>query len=142
MRKIDKYEFWLMAYFGCCILGYIIFYLHLGSPAFVKGFMLIREHLFIIGLLLLLRLVVSSVLGNLFLWGIIAYKIELILYNIALLIVPEKYYNQLNTSYDVLIILILSIFIIVFVCTFFDKIVITINKLYSLIFKAFKNDRI
>jgi len=138
MRKLDKKEIVLFLYLTLVIARYILFYFHLTTGEFQKSFIFIVDHSFVIAILLFLRPFVDSVLANLLIFGIIIFKIELIAYNMALLIVPETHYNSLNCSYDVIMGLTLTIGIIVIVCRFFDKIVIGITKIihaFNVLFK-------
>lgn len=136
--KIDKYEtaFWL--YLALVIVSYVFFYLKIGSSEFQKSFTIIREHSFIILLLLWVRSKINTSLAGLLLWSILIYKFELIAYNIALIFASKEHhpkiskysqYDKLNISYDIVLILSSTILIAVLVSRYFDKICNTAIKI-------------
>jgi hypothetical protein len=129
MKKLDKKEIVLISYLALIIVRYVIFYFNIGAFEFQKSYAYVVEHSFIIAILLFLRPFVDSVLSNLLVIGIVVFKSELILYNILLLLVSKEGYNALNCSYDVVLLLSVTIGIIIIVCRFFDKIAIFVTKI-------------
>lgn len=101
---------------------------------FWEHFYYIREHGFIIGILLL-KDKSYSVFATLLMYGIIIYKLELILYNNVLLLIPENKAYTLNHSYDAMLIFTGSLFLIIFVCKFFDKICLILTRVTKWISK-------
>lgn len=132
-RKIDKYIVAFRVYLMLVIVSYVFFYLKIGTSEFQKSFSFIREHFAFILLLLWIRSKLESSDAALLLWGIIAYKGELILYNILLIFVPKKHEVVLNTSYDVVLCLTFTILATVLFCHYFDKIISLMIKTISLL---------
>jgi hypothetical protein len=76
----------------------------LNDSALWNSFYYIREHLFIIVLLLVIKSFLQTFFSKIIIWGIIVYKIELILFNVCLAFLNKDSYDQLCLSYDVAII--------------------------------------
>lgn len=125
MKKFDKVEISSLLFLIACVIPLTI---NIGKD-FGEHFYYIREHLFIIALLLFLRDTSLSSFSILLKYGIIIYKIELIIYNIILIPIPEEKEDIMNTSYDVAMILTGSIFLITFTCKYFDQICKISNKI-------------
>lgn len=135
MRKLNKYEIIFLSFFTFTVLGYNIFYCHWLSDEAQKSYSFIWNHLFVIALIIFGKSLYETVFTILLSYGIVIFKTELIIYNVALLLVDKENYSTLNTSYDIVLILTGTIFIVVFIAKFFDKICITFNKLLRWISK-------
>jgi hypothetical protein len=94
-----------------------------------NSFYFIREHSYIIILLLLLKDRFLSVFSTLLKYGIIVFKVEMIIYNIFLIFVTRKEAENYNNCYDIVLVLTASIFIVVFIAKFLDKILIIFHKI-------------
>lgn len=129
MRKLDKYELLFAIYFGLTIIRYCLVYSNLLGSEFNKSFTFIIEHSAMMWIAIFLYPYVDTLFTRLLIIGFVIFKAELVLYNIALLIVGKANYNSLNCSYDVVMALTLTIGVIVLGCRFFDKIVIFITKI-------------
>jgi hypothetical protein len=124
MRKLDKIETICLFYLMLVVLSYSV-----GTNSQLwNSFYFIREHSYIIVLLLFLKDKFLSVFSILLKWGIIVFKVEMIIYNIFLIFVTEKEAEKYNNCYDIVLILTASIFIVIFIAKFLDKILIIFNK--------------
>lgn len=123
MRKLYTIEMVLLIYLILCIIGFSG-----GDSNFWKSFYFIREHGFIIALLIGPKNYFSTVFSKMLSWGVIGLKVELVIFNLVLVFLPNDLYAYYTNWYNAIIILSLSIWIIIFVCIFFDKLIIIINK--------------
>jgi hypothetical protein len=140
MKKgLDKHRLVFLIYLTLVLVGYVFFYLHVGTSEFQKSFSFIRIHAFVILLLLWVRSKLDTSDAAILLWGIIVYESELILYNILLVIVTKKNYEALNTSYDVVMCLSFTILVAVLFCQYFNKIILLITKIISYL-KRYRNE--
>lgn len=124
MRKLDKIELSQLIFITACVISFTIGI----DSKFWTSFYFIREHLFIIVILLFLKPYVNSVFSILLIYGIVAYKIELILYNIILIFLSDEKAYTLNSSYNLVLTLTFSLFLIIFISKFFDKICLIFNR--------------
>lgn len=131
MRNPDKIELSQLLFVTACVISFTIG----GNNNFWTSFYFIREHLFIIAILLFLKPYVNSVFSILLIYGIVVYKIELILYNIILIFLSEEKACALNGSYNLVLTLTFSLFLIIFISKFFDKICLILNRLRKWISK-------
>ena len=124
MKKLDKIETICLIYLMLVVLSYSV-----GTDSKLwNSFYFIREHSYIIVLLLFLKDKFLSVFSILLKLGIIVFKIEMIIYNIFLIFVTEKEAEKYNNCYDIILILTASIFIVIFIAKFLDKILTIFNK--------------
>lgn len=84
-------------------------------------FYYVREHLFIIGLLLLISDYVFETMQLTLIYGLVLYKIELVIFNICLAFMPREEWYRLSTGYDIAVKFTLSIWIILFICLIIRK---------------------
>lgn len=133
MRKLYTIEIILLTYIVLFIVGFAG-----GTSNFWKSFYFIREHGLIVALLIGPKNYFSTVFSTLLSWGVVALKLELIAFNIVLIFLSKELYAQYTWWYNGVIILSISAWLVIFICIFFDKIVIIINKCL----KLFKHDRI
>lgn len=95
-----------------CVVGLIFS----DSRSMWKSFYFVREHLFIIGLILLVLDHVYDTFQLLLLYGLVIYKVELIFFNVFLAFVDAEKWIHLTNSYDITIWLTISIWFILFLC--------------------------
>lgn len=91
------------------------------SSVLWKSFYFIREHLFIIGLLILILKYIEDSWQIALIYGLMFYKIELVLFNIFLAFAPQDEWLQLNKGSTIAEWLIFSIWFIIFVCLLLKK---------------------
>lgn len=128
MRKLDVYEKAFLSFF----LMFMIYYLNTGGTIWDSyGFS--KEHIVELISFVLFIPVVATKFAKMLLYGLIVYKIELIIYNIALAIVEDP--KSLNNCYDIVIALSLSIWLILVICIFYDKIALLVTKILKKLFK-------
>jgi len=123
MRKLYTIEIILLTYLVLCIIGFAG-----GTSNFWKSFYFIREHGFIIALLIGPKNYFSTVFKTLLSWGVVTFKLELIAFNVVLIFLTKEHYDIYNHCYILIVIFSFTIWFTIFICTFFDKIVIIINK--------------
>ncbi len=116
--KIDnKVIIGLLIYVTFCVIGLVFS----DSSPIWNSFYFIREHAFGIGLLLLISEYVYESLQLTLIYGVILYKIELIIFNIYLAFAPPIRWEYLSKSYDISVNLTLSIWAILFLCLLIKK---------------------
>lgn len=86
-----------------------------------KSFYFIREHLFVIGLLVLLLKYVDNSWQVALVYGLMFYKIELIIFNVFLAFTPKDEWLRLSKGSTIAEWLIFSIWFIIFVCLLVKK---------------------
>lgn len=106
-----------MVFILLCVVGLTLS----GDGPMWDAFYYIREHLFIIGLLLLISSYIYETMQLTLVYGLILYKAELIVFNICLATMPQEEWNRLSTSYDIAVKFTLSIWIILFICLIIRK---------------------
>lgn len=124
MRKVDKIELSQLLFITACVISFTAG----GNNNFWTSFYFVREHLFVIAILLFLKPYVNSVFSILLIYGIVVYKTELILYNIILIFLSDGKACALNNSYNLVLTLTFSLFLIIFISKFFDKICLIFNR--------------
>lgn len=127
MRKLDMYEKSLLAF----LLMFMIYYLNNGGK-YWNSYGFAKEHVVELVCFIFLLPVVATRFARMLLYGLIVYKSELIIYNIALVLVEDP--KSLNNCYDIVIVLSLSIWLILFICIFFDKLALLVNKILKKLF--------
>lgn len=128
MRKLDVYEKSFLSFF----LMFMVYYLNT-KGAIWDSYGFAKEHIVEFISFLLFIPVVATRFAKMLLYGLIVYKLELIVYNIALAIVDNP--KSLNNCYDIVIILTVSIWLILFTCIFYDKIALLVTKILKYFFK-------
>jgi hypothetical protein len=117
MKTESKVIIGITAYVLFTVIGLIF---AKSSPVW-NSFYFIREHVFVIGLLLLLSDYVFDTLQLTLIYGLILYKAELIVFNIYLAFLPSEKWQHMSKSYDIAVWLTLSIWIILFACLLIKK---------------------
>lgn len=125
MRKLDKTEIASLTFITLCAINFAFG----KSSPFWDSFYFIKEHGFIIALLLLIRSESLSSFSVLLKYSIIVYKLELILFNILLIFLNYHEYEKIKHCYNFVIVFTASIFLLLFIAKFFDKICLTLSRL-------------
>lgn len=97
-----------LIYIVHCALGQVT----AQNTALWESLYYIREHLFIIVLLLVVNSYLRTYFSKLIIYGLIIYKFELILFNIFLAFLDKKSFDNLCLSYDIAMIFTASIWLI------------------------------
>jgi hypothetical protein len=134
--KIDRSQIVALAYLLWCAIGYTFNH---SSPVW-DSLYFIREHGFIIALLLLVKDKSITTFSYLLKYGIIFYKFALIIYNILLMFVSYADYHKAKEAYGFIMLFTGIIFLAVIVSKYFDFIINIYLKLkqsiyYNLIVK-------
>lgn len=117
MKVGEKAIIGSMVFMLACVVGLIF---STSSPLW-KSFYFIREHIFVIGLLILISDYIYESLQLTLIYGLILYKIELVVFNIILAFMPSESWIILSKSYNVAIWFTVSIWFILFICLLIKK---------------------
>jgi len=117
MKTGGKTSIGLLLFFLACVVGLVFS----ASTPFWNSFYFVREHIFIIGLLLIISDHVYESTELMLIYGIVLYKMELVIFNICLAFIPKPQWEMLSNSYNIGIWLTFSIWAILFICLIFKK---------------------
>lgn len=91
------------------------------SSAISDSIYYITEHIFVIGILLLVSEYIYDSFQLTLIYGIILYKIELIIFNIYLAFMPPEKWDLLSKRYDISVNFTFTIWVIIFICLLIKK---------------------